>query len=301
MSKLGTSKKATGLGRGLSALLGDDIRLNPDDGTAAANTQSNQRDIPIELLVPNASQPRRHFDEDALQELSDSIQRQGILQPILVRPYPSDPGLFEIVAGERRWRAAQKARLHHVPIIVHQFDDAQTLTIALIENIQRADLSPMEEARAYRQLADDLGHNQENLAQAVGKSRSHVANLLRLLSLPLSVQQMVDDGRLSMGHARALINAEDPERLAKQVVDQELSVRKTEKLAQEKRSVNARRGGRSTPEKDADTRALEGDITAALGLKVDIQHKGNTGGSVRVHYQTLEQLDDLCQKLCKDG
>lgn len=294
------SKKNIGLGRGLSALLGDDVRIQPgQDGNAVSNDKPQE--IAVDLLVPNASQPRRYFDEDALDELSESIKAQGILQPILVRPLASDPGLYEIVAGERRWRAAQRARLHHVPVSVHELNDAQTLTIALIENIQRSDLSPMEEARAYRQLADDLGHNQENLAQAVGKSRSHVANLLRLLSLPLSVQKWVDEGQLTMGHARALINAEDPERLAKQVIEQELSVRQTEVLAQEKRAQNARSGGRKAAVKDADTRALESDIAAALGLKVDIQYKGKTGGSIRVFYHSLEQLDDVCQKLCKDG
>jgi len=295
------SKKNTGLGRGLSALLGDEVRIQPDiQGQAVSDERV--RDIAVDLLVPNTSQPRRHFDEDALQELSDSIKAQGVLQPILVRPLASDPGLYEIVAGERRWRAAQRARLHQVPVSVHELNDAQTLTIALIENIQRSDLSPMEEARAYRQLADDLGHNQENLAQAVGKSRSHVANLLRLLSLPLTVQKLVDEGRLTMGHARALINAEDPERLAKQVIEQELSVRQAETLAQQKRAQNARAGGRKPSSvKDADTRALEADIAAALGLKVDIQYKGKTGGSIRVFYQSLEQLDDVCQKLCKEG
>ncbi|MGD8325734.1 MAG: ParB/RepB/Spo0J family partition protein [Sphingomonadales bacterium] len=292
-------KKTTGLGRGLSALLGDDVRIQPN-GEGQTPDQDAVREVPVELLVPNASQPRRHFDEEALAELADSIRTQGVLQPILVRPLPSDPGLFEIVAGERRWRAAQRARLHQVPVSIHELNDAQTLTIALIENIQRADLSPMEEARAYRQLADDLGHNQENLAQAVGKSRSHVANLLRLLSLPLSVQKMVDEGLLSMGHARALINAEDPERVAKHVIEQELSVRQTEKLAQQKRAENARAGGRKSQVKDADTRALESDIAAALGLKVDIQYKDKNGGSIRVFYQTLEQLDDVCQRLCKD-
>lgn len=295
------SKKNTGLGRGLSALLGDEVRIQPDVH-GKATSDERIREIAVDLLVPNASQPRRHFDEDALQELSDSIKAQGVLQPILVRPLASDPGLYEIVAGERRWRAAQRARLHQVPVSIHELNDAQTLTIALIENIQRSDLSPMEEARAYRQLADDLGHNQENLAQAVGKSRSHVANLLRLLSLPLTVQKLVDEGRLTMGHARALINAEDPERLAKQVIEQELSVRQTEVLAQQKRAQNARAGGRKpSATKDADTRALEADIAAALGLKVDIQYKGKTGGSIRVFYQSLEQLDDVCQKLCKEG
>lgn len=293
------TKKPTGLGRGLSALLGEDVRLQPGPD-ADAGEEGGVREIAIDLLIPNPSQPRRHFNDDSLEELSRSIKAQGILQPIVVRPMASDPGVYEIVAGERRWRAAQKARLHKVPVLIKSLSDAQTLTIALIENIQRADLSPIEEARAYKQLADDLGHSQEALAEAVGKSRSHIANLLRLLNLPARLQTLVDEGQLSMGHARALINAEDPEKLARMIIEKGLTVRQAEQLAQERRIEGARSGGRQSAPKDADTRALEGDITAALGLKVSISHKGAKGGTLNISYQTLEQLDDICQRLCRD-
>lgn len=287
-----------GLGRGLSALLGDDVRVDAQaggEGETAAGADGPQF-LGIELIVANPGQPRRRFDETALQELADSIREKGLLQPILVRPLPSDPGLYEIVAGERRWRAAQKAQLHRVPVIVRPFSDSEALEIAIIENIQRQDLSPVEEARAYQKLIDERGHSHEALAQILGKSRSHVANMLRLLGLPNAVLNQVDEGALSMGHARALITAADPVALARQVVEKCLSVRETERL-----TTQARGGGgkaRAGASKDPDIRALENDISQTLGLKVAISHQGK-GGQLLIKYGNLDQLDELCQRLCQ--
>ncbi|MFZ5610441.1 MAG: ParB/RepB/Spo0J family partition protein [Pseudomonadota bacterium] len=297
VAAMGKKGPVKGLGRGLSALLGEDVRLQPEGGAAAGEGLA---ELAIDLILPNAAQPRQRFEEAGLDELAASIREKGVLQPILVRPLAADPGLYEIVAGERRWRAAQKAQLHKIPVLIQPLDDDEALALALIENIQRADLTPMEEARGYRRLIDDFGQGQEAVAQAVGKSRSHVANMLRLLRLPALVQAMLDDGRLSMGHGRALANAAAPELLARRVVDEGLSVRETEALAQGARAKGARRGGRAKPEKDADTRALEGDMSAALGLKVVIGHKGKAGGQVAIHYKTLDQLDEVCQRLCRD-
>lgn len=292
-----------GLGKGLSALLGDDRPVfedGPEGPTQATGGQaSGRRLLPIEFLERNAGQPRHHFDEEALANLTESIKQKGLLQPILVREI--GPNQYQIVAGERRWRAAQKAGIHEVPVVVKELTDREVLEIAIIENIQRQDLSAIEEASAYKKLIEEFGHTQEVAAEVVGKSRSHVTNLLRLLTLPESVQKMVDDGKLSMGHARALIGAEDPAAIAKRIVTEGLSVRQTEALAGEAKGRTKREprpGGSaaSGAKKDADTVALEKDLTAAIGMKVLIDHAGE-GGKVTISYDTLEELDELCSKL----
>jgi ParB family chromosome partitioning protein len=244
--------------------------------------------------VPNPDQPRRHFDVEALQELSQSIARRGILQPLIVRPSPRGEGLYEIVAGERRWRAAQMANLHEVPVAIRSFDDGEVLEVAIIENIQRSDLNALEEAQGFRHLMDRFGHTQDQVAEILGKSRSHVANLLRLLKLPDGVQKMLQDGDLSAGHARAVITSDDPLRLARTAISKGLSVRETEALA--RGDAKPRRQRKETaPVQDADTRALEGDLSASLGLRVSIQHaKAGEGGHLSITYRSLEDLDLLC-------
>jgi len=285
------------LGRGLSALFDTDDTVDenlPTEGRAP-------RHAPIGQLRPNPFQPRRRFDEEALSDLVDSIRARGVLQPILVRPAAGRPGSYEIIAGERRWRAAQLARLHEVPIVVREFGDAEALEAALVENIQRQDLTPLEEAEGYRRLMQEFGHTQEKLGEAVGKSRSHVANMLRLLNLPEPVKAMLQDGRLSAGHGRAILTAADPVAVAKDVAGRGLNVRDTEKLVQ--RQAQPRRpAAAETGPKDADTRALERELTQALGLAVTVQHGGaqgamGQGGEVRIGYRTLDQLDDLCRRL----
>ncbi len=293
-----SKRKVHRLGRGLSALLGEDkpAAAVPQETAAESAVGRAPQRMPITWLEPNRYQPRHLFDEAAIADLVASIRRHGILQPLLVRPLDGGDGeRFEIVAGERRWRAAQAAGLHEVPVIVHRLDDAQVLEAALIENIQREDLSPIEEARGYRRLIDDFGHTQKALGQAVGKSRSHVANMLRLLTLPDAVQDMLDDGRLSMGHARALITAEDPVALARIIVAQGLSVREAERLAAR---AAPRKTARQHPAKDADTRALEANLSGALGLKVVVHHR-RKGGELRIAYRTLDQLDEICRRLCQ--
>lgn len=286
-----------GLGRGLSALMAD-------VAVAAPETQAPRRPdlhVPIELIEPNPNQPRRDFSREAIEELAASIREKGVIQPLIVRSHPTKRDHFEIVAGERRWRASQLAQLHELPVILREFDDTEVLEIAIIENIQRADLNAVEEALGYRQLMERFGHTQERLAQALSKSRSHIANLMRLLQLPDEVQLMLREGKISAGHARALITAEDPLKLAKEVVDRGLSVRETEKLAKGVLDVPARPATGSNArgaEKDADTRALEGDLSAALGMKVLIDHTGQ-GGRLSVSYETLDDLDALCQLLSR--
>lgn len=293
-----------GLGRGLGALLGDIAReapIQPGDQP----TPGGVRMLPVGSLSPHPDQPRRHFEEAALDELAASIAARGLIQPIVVRPHGKD---YQIVAGERRWRAAQRARLHEVPVVVRDFDDAQTLEIALIENIQRQDLNAIEEAQAYQRLAGEFGHTQEALAKIVHKSRSHVANLLRLLELPDTVQAQVVTGALSMGHARALLGADEVESLADQVIARGLSVRETEKLTREakgggrKGSSGAdkapRTGGQDAA--DADIAALEGQLADLLGLSVRIAH-GEKGGTLTLSYSTLDQLDMVCQRLTGEG
>jgi ParB family chromosome partitioning protein len=252
--------------------------------------------VPIENINPNPDQPRRHFDVDDLNDLAGSIRSKGIIQPLVVRAHPGKTGEYEIVAGERRWRASQLAQLHELPVVVREFSDQDVLEIAIIENIQRADLNPIEEAIGYRQLMDKFGHTQEQMAEALGKSRPHIANVLRLLALPEDVQSLVVNGSLSSGHARALITAPNASDLARVVVARGLSVRQTEKLVKEPKTSGKERVSKSV--KDADTRALEGDLSAALEMVVSITHNpGQEGGSITVRYKNLEQLDELCRHL----
>jgi ParB family chromosome partitioning protein len=293
-------KPRTGLGRGLGALLGEAPTPGKADGDGGARPAGGVRMLPVSALSPHPEQPRRHFDESALDELAQSIGARGIVQPIVVRPHGKE---YQIVAGERRWRAAQRARLHEVPVIVRDLDDAATLEIALVENIQRQDLNAIEEADAYAKLIEQFGHTQDALARIVHKSRSHVANLLRLLDLPAEVQRHVIEGRLSMGHARALLAAEDAETLAADVIARGLSVRDTEKLVKGGKHGGASKGGgggaRGEPGMDADLAALEQHLGDALGLKVRIAH-GQGGGTLTIDYATLDQLDMVCQRLTGD-
>ena len=281
--------KRSSLGRGLSALMADlQTEENPvlRDGALS---------VPIEQITPNPDQPRRVFDQAALTELADSIRHRGIIQPLIVRRHPDDANIYQIVAGERRWRAAQIAQLHELPVLLRGFSDEEMLEVAIIENIQRADLNAIDEAASYKQLMTRFGHTQEKLAEALGKSRSHIANLLRLLNLPEQVQEWVRDEKLSAGHARALVTAENPVSLARKVIEKDLSVRAVEALMREKPTAPTRIGRAS--EKDADTRALEGDLSAALKMRVQIKHVGTEGGQMVITYRDLEQLDKLCQVL----
>lgn len=285
------------LGRGLSALLGDDRPVFENTETANDSNIAGRRRLPIEFLERNPAQPRVHFDEVALEELGASIKEKGLLQPIIVRELSVEK--FQIVAGERRWRAAQRAGIHEVPVTVLDLSDTEVLEIAIVENIQRQDLSAIEEATGFKRLMAEFGHTQEALAHVVGKSRSHVTNLLRLLTLPEKVQNMIGAGTLSMGHARALIGSSDPVALANKVLKDGLSVRQTELMASESKGKAKRQprpGGTAGSKKDADTVALEKDLTAALGMKVAIEHEGENGRLV-VTYSDLEQLDILCGKL----
>lgn len=284
-----------GLGRGLSALMAD---VAPAVETPASDQpRKTEQSIAIDRITPNPDQPRRSFSEDALTDLANSIREKGIIQPLILRVNPRDPQGFEIVAGERRWRAAQRAQLHEVPAIVRDFDDTEVLEVAIIENIQRADLNAVEEASGYRQLMDRFGHTQEKLAEALGKSRSHIANTLRLLSLPDEVLAMLRDGHISAGHARAILTAPDPGALAREVVRKGLSVRQTEKAAKRRPAAAPGRVD-AKPAKDADTRLLEQDMSAALGMKVTISHgPGGESGTVTIRYETLEELDEICRRL----
>ena len=287
-----------GLGRGLSALLGEAGTAMDD---AAAPGGAGAREAPIELIRRNPDQPRRQFPDAELDELANSIREKGVLQPILVRPAPGASGEFQIVAGERRWRAAQRAGLRTVPVLVRELDDLEVLEFAIIENVQRADLNALEEALGYKALVERFGRTQEAVAQTVGKSRSHVANALRLLALPDEVQEHIMAGRLTAGHARAIAASGDPAGLAKQVVETGMSVRQAEALARREGAApetkSARPGGKRSA-KDADTRALEADLAEVLGLEVEIIDRGGAG-ELRIGYQTLEQLDDLCQRLTR--
>ena len=284
-------KPRSGLGRGLNALMGDLAREEPVGG-GRDSASPGVRSLPVGSLTPHPGQPRRHFDEVALEELAQSIAQRGVLQPIVVRPHGTG---YQIVAGERRWRAAQRARLHEVPVIVRAFDDTETLEVALVENIQRQDLNAIEEAEAYHRLIEDFGHTQDALGKLVSKSRSHIANLLRLLELPRNVQERVVSGALTMGHARALIGAPDVESLADQIVARGLSVRDTERLARtakiETKSAKGIGNGR-----DPDLAALEHQLGDLLGLIVRVSH-GAKGGTLTLSYSTLDQLDMVCQRL----
>jgi len=293
------AKNQKGLGRGLSSLLGSTDKEYADISMAPA---SRDRDLPIEFLVPNPYQPRLYFDQEKSADLIKSIKDRGILQPLLVRRR-GDLDEYEIIAGERRWRAAQAAELHSIPVIIRDMTDGEALEIALIENIQRHDLSPIEEALGYRRLMDEFHHTQEQLGHIVGKSRSHIANILRLLLLPESVQQLVLQGKLSMGHARTLITADDAAALAIRIVDEGLSVRQAEKITKRdpKKAKSSRKSADNITtlklDKDADTIALENDLSLALGLTVTIEFNNDESGELRLQYKTLEQLDDICQRL----
>lgn len=291
MNERATERKAErrGLGRGLSALMAD-VHLAPNETRKRPDLA-----VPIDRVRPNPGQPRRDFSQAALDDLAASIREKGILQPLIVRE--REGGHYEIVAGERRWRAAQLAQLHEVPVLVRDLDDTEVLEIAIIENIQRADLNAVEEALGYRQLMDKFGHTQERMAEALGKSRSHIANLLRLLQLPEEVQALLREGQLSAGHARALVTLPDPVAAARRVVVEGLSVRETERLAQAQAGGAKPRAARRTGEKDADTRALEQDLSAAIGLKVEIAHGADGSGQLSLRYRNLEDLDNLCRIL----
>lgn len=287
-----------GLGRGLSALMadvGDDARTSATGGSKRPDLM-----VPVEKVQPNPDQPRRSFDQELLQDLANSIAEKGVIQPLIVRPNPRREGEYEIVAGERRWRAAQMAKLHEIPVLIRDFNDTEVLEVAIIENIQRADLNPVEEATGYNQLMHKFGHTQEKLAEVLGKSRSHIANSVRLLNLPEEVLAYVREGKLSSGHARALITADDPAALARQVIQKNLSVRETEKLVKTGIGNIFNEGGatakpRKAAEKDADTKALEGDLSANLGMKVAINHTaGEENGQITISYDSLDQLDRLC-------
>lgn len=300
MSEAG--KRRGGLGRGLNALLGDIAREEPITGDR--DTSPGVRMLPVSAMAPHPDQPRRRFDDAALEELAASIAARGVIQPIVVRPHGRE---YQIVAGERRWRAAQRARLTEVPVVVRQFDDAETLEIALVENIQRQDLNAIEEAQAYQRLSGEYGHTQEVLAKIVHKSRSHVANLLRLLELPEGVQAMVVEGALTMGHARALLGSRDVEELAREVASRGLSVRETEKLVrgakggpQADRPSRPAGGGPQGQTSDGDVAALENQLADLLGLTVRIAH-GESGGTLTLGYATLDQLDMVCQRLTGEG
>ncbi|MBZ4689572.1 ParB/RepB/Spo0J family partition protein [Cereibacter changlensis] len=284
-----------GLGRGLSALMAD-IQVEVD-GPSSSPRRADMI-VPVEKLVPNPDQPRRDFPAESLEDLAASIRQKGVIQPLIVRPVPNSDR-FEIVAGERRWRASQLAQLHEVPVLVRDFDDTEVLEVAIIENIQRADLNAVEEAMGYRALMDRFGHTQEKVAEALSKSRSHIANLLRLLQLPDDVQLWLREGKLTAGHARALITSPNASDLARQVISRNLSVRDTERLVKKPdapRKASGPRGGAG--EKDADTRALEADLAANLGMGVSIDHEpGGERGRLTIRYNTLDDLDTLCRVL----
>jgi len=280
------------LGRGLAALIGEIDRPSEERKVPI----SSERNVPIEFVTRNPRNPRRMFSEVELEDLAQSIKEHGVVQPIVVRPAPNEPDRFELIAGERRWRASQRAGVDTIPVIIRDVDDRVALEIAIVENVQRADLNAVEEAMGYQQLIDNHDYTQNDLAQVIGKSRSHVANTLRLLKLPQRVQDFISDGALSAGHARSLITMEDPTALAERVVKEGLSVRQVEALSQ------ARNGGEPKPnksapvEKDADTKALEKLLSDVTGMKVEINHR-ERGGEVKVRYSSLEQLDEICRRL----
>ena len=294
-----SEKRNSGLGRGLAALIDDAVRPAPRDGEAGQPPQPARgvREVEIGRIRPNPAQPRMQFDEEAIAELAESIAKRGILQPVLLRPDGED---FQLVAGERRWRAAQRAQLHTIPAIVRDIDDSTSAEIALIENIQRQDLNAIEEAEGYRKLIDQHGHTQDELAKLVHKSRSHIANLLRLLELPTGVKQLLLQGDISMGHARAVATAENPDKLALEIVEQGLSVRQAEALAKQRKPGAAEPAVRAatTPRQpaDADLAALERQLGDMLGLKVKVSHNGRSG-TVTLSYSSLDQLDMICQRL----
>ncbi|MCX8293289.1 ParB/RepB/Spo0J family partition protein [Phyllobacterium sp. 0TCS1.6A] len=281
------------LGRGLAALIGEMDRV-PEEKVAPVATMDRQ--IPIEFISRNPRNPRRLFTEGDLEDLTHSIREHGIVQPVVVRPVAGSPDRFELIAGERRWRAAQRAGLAAIPVIIREVDDRVALELAIIENVQRADLNPIEEGMGYQQLIDEHEYTQADLAQVIGKSRSHVANTLRLLKLPETVRDLITNGSLSAGHARTLITAEDPSGLANKIIRDGLSVRQAEALAQGEGGKPASGQRAAEREKDADTQALEKLLSDVTGMQVSVNHK-NKGGDVRIQYTTLEQLDEICRRL----
>lgn len=278
-----------GLGRGLAALIGE---VDGEPASIADRSRASRK-LPIELVTPNPRNPRKAFDSAGLEELAASVREKGIVQPILVRPTGRE-GRYEIIAGERRWRAAQRAGLHDVPVIVHEANDEEALELALVENVQRTNLNPMEEATGYLQLMDAFAYTPADLVEVIGKSRPHIANTLRLLKLPDTVQAYVREGALSAGHARALVNAPDPEAAARRIIEEGLSVRGAEALVAAPARAPRRRAGSG---KDADTLAFEKSLSDAIGLKVLIEHKPDGSGELRIRYTGLDQLDDLCRRL----
>jgi ParB family chromosome partitioning protein len=292
-----------GLGRGLEALLGAERETAPEESRDSAPAGRAPLALPIANIRPGRFQPRKRFDEAEVESLAKSIREKGILQPVLVRPVAGEPGMYELVAGERRWRAAQQAQLHEIPALVRELADRDTLEVALVENLQRQDLTAIEEARGYQRMMDDFRRTQEDVAEIVGKSRPHVANTLRLLTLPGPVQAMLDEGRLTAGHARPLVGLDEAERLAERVAAAGLSVRETEKLAQKVRdggweALEKKGGGNrdSGGGRSPDLIELEHDVSERLGLVVQIKAKGESG-EVTIRYKSLEQLDDLLAKL----
>jgi len=281
------------LGRGLAALIGDDAADEP-----VATDTRNLRQIPIEMVRPNPNNPRHHFDDETIDELAASIRAKGLLQPLMVRQ--RDGGHYEIVAGERRWRAAQRAGIHEVPAIIRELSDGEALEIALIENIQRADLNPLEEALGYAQLMNEFAYTQQQLADSLGKSRSHIANTLRLLNLPDSVRAHIEAGRLTAGHARTLVAADDPASLAARIIEMGLNVRQTEDLTRDA-SAAKRKAPKARSEKSPDIKAIETQLAESLGLSVSIADRGAKGGTVTIAYATLEQFDEICRRLMRSG
>jgi ParB family chromosome partitioning protein len=281
------------LGRGLAALLGDAaVEETP------AERPRGQRKVPIEFLKPNPRNPRTLFREEELADLANSIREKGIIQPIVVRVIAGVADAYEIIAGERRWRAAQVASLVEVPVVIHEADDKEALELAIIENVQRADLNAIEEAKGYERLGAEFGYSQSDISKIIGKSRSHVANTLRLLNLPESVRTLLRDGMISAGHARALLALDNPETIARQIVERGLTVRDVEAMAQtsEDKKSKPPTTSKAAPEKDANTRALEKTLGDALGLQVEIRNSGERG-DIRIYYQSLDQLDAICRML----
>lgn len=292
MSSVSDESGRRRLGRGLAALIGD-----ASSEFEVVERVRGLRKVAIDLIKANPKNPRRLFKEEELDELAGSIRQHGMIQPVVVRPAPNGGNGYELIAGERRWRAAQKAGLHEIPVVIQDVTDREALEIAIIENVQRQDLNPLEEAMGYDQLIQEFEYTQNDLASVIGKSRSHVANTLRLLKLPEPVKQYLNDGALTAGHARALIAAPDPAALAKRIVDEGLTVRSAETLAQATISEPHGRARAAKPDKDADTRALEKRLSDALGLSVQIRHKANGSGEVRLGYANLDQLDEIIRRL----
>lgn len=290
--ELRMNERPSRLGRGLAALIGD---MQSVEGARLADTSGGLRRLPVDFLIANRANPRREFNAEELEDLTNSIREKGVMQPLLVRP-TRDPNQFEIIAGERRWRASQRAGLNEVPVLVRDVSDKEALELAIIENVQRVDLNPLEEAMGYAQLIEQFDYTQNDLAQVIGKSRSHVANTLRLMKLPEDVREMVSRGELTAGHARTLITADDPAAMARRIVSGGLSVREAEALSQERPSAARKKAAPAV--KDADTQALEKRLSDVLGLHVAIDHK-EQGGRVEIRYRTLDQLDAVCAKLIR--